>query len=68
MYKIFIQLQADVSAFFRVELRCKDIIAGNGATERCTVFCFADHMAGLVWNSVKTVDEIEKTLVGYVIP
>lgn len=68
MYEIFIQLQTDISAFFRMELRCENIVAGDSATEWRAIFRFTDHMSGLFRNSVKAVYKIEKALVGNTIP
>ena len=68
MNEIFVYLQADVRTFFRMELRCEDIVASDGATEWNAVFRFADYVAGLVRDSVKTVDEIEETVIGNAVP
>lgn len=68
MYEIFIQLQTDIRAFFRMELRCENIVAGDSATEWRAIFRFTDHMIGLFRYGIKTVDEIKETLVGNTIP
>ena len=47
MYEIPIQLQTRRGTFFRVELGCKDIIAGHGTGELAAIRRLANHMGGL---------------------
>src|SRR5690606_39022982 len=59
--EIAVQLQPGRSAFFRMELRRKDIIARDRAAERLAVRRLAGNMRTLLRNSIIAVHEIEVT-------
>src|SRR5471032_634984 len=66
--EIFVQLQSGRGAFLRVELGRKNIITGDGATERRTVDSLSNGVLGPFRLGEIAVHEIEVTVVGNVLP
>lgn len=68
MYKIFVELQTGGSAFFRMKLRRKDIIASGSAAKRLAVVRFSQCVSRIVRYCIVAVYEIKITLVGNPVP